>query len=129
MDRGILILLALSDCGGTTAGGEPGVGSCQQTTMASGFTFRLCIDYTGLTADQENVLRMVCANHDAGTAVTIGGTYTKSKCDRSGTVGGCRIASGGFTETIWYWISMGPGMDITPYRDSCTTVGGTWIAP
>ncbi len=96
--------------------------------MTSGFTFRVCIDYTGLTSDQENLLRMLCSNHDAGASVTVGGSYTKSKCDRTGTLGGCRIASGGFTQMIWYWITTG-GTDITPYRDSCTTVGGTWIPP
>lgn len=97
--------------------------------MMTGFTFRLCIDYTGLTADQETTLRNLCSAHDAGASVTFNGTFTKTKCDRAGSLGGCRIGSGSFMQTIWYWLSTGPGMDITLYKDTCTTAGGTWLTP
>jgi hypothetical protein len=133
MQRGAIgFLLVVAGCGGMTTetndAAALGVGSCQQTSSMSGFTFRMCVDYTGLTADQENVLRMVCTSRDAG-GVTTTGSYTKASCDRSGTLGGCRIASGGFSSTIWFWTISGPGTDITLYKDICSASSGTWVSP
>jgi len=132
-----LALCTLAGCATSTdlvVGGPDGGaglfnGSCNESVSTSGFTFRYCADYVGLTADQVSAIQSVCAaGADAGTGVSVAGTYSTGICDHTGSVGGCAIASGGFSSTLWWWTAMG-GMDVSQYMSQCTAEHGTWLAP
>jgi hypothetical protein len=77
-----------------------------------------------------SAIQMTCtAGADAGTGVSANGAYSTGTCDHTGAIGGCAIASGGFMTTIWWFPSMGPGMDLTMFQSQCAAQHGTWITP
>ena len=115
--------------GGDAAAGGDGVGSCEQTITSGTVTLRQCFDYAGLTADQVTAIRGTCMNgQDAGLGASVEATFRTSACDRTGAIGGCRIAAGSFMQTIWYFNSVA-GLDPNTWRQACTTANGTWVTP
>jgi hypothetical protein len=135
--RLVLVVLgagAITGCAVSTdlgSGSDGGLsnGSCIETVMTSGFVFRYCADYIGLTPDQVSAIRMVCSSGaDAGTGVSATGAYSTGTCDRTGSLGGCMITSGAFSTTIWWWPSMG-AMDVSMYQGQCTAEHGIWVSP
>jgi hypothetical protein len=63
---------------------------------------------------------------DGGVAVTTTSMFSEGLCDRTGTVGGCRIGSGSYMTTIWYY---GPVYTTDSARTGCMSAGGTFVAP
>lgn len=120
--------------GGSDAPSGASTGSCRESSGSGSTGFTLCIDYTGLTADQVTAIRSTCTDHDGGVTVgdasvpvMISGTYSSgSLCDRTGALGGCQISSGGFSQTTWYFAGAA-GADT--WRSACMTGGGTWVTP
>jgi len=124
-----IVLAAFSGCGGTTTGGtDPGVGSCQQMTMMSGFHVRDCIDYTGLTADQETTLRdLALRTTPARASSSRVPSQNEMRSHRSSRWLPDRIRLVHADDLVL--TSTGPGLDVTLYKDTCTAAGGTWITP
>jgi hypothetical protein len=87
--------------GGDAVAGGDGVGSCEQTITSGAITVRQCLDYAGLTGDQVTAIRGACMNgQDGGLGATLLATYRTCSCDRTGAIGGCRVAAGSFMQTI-----------------------------
>lgn len=122
----VFVLCSLVSCGGGmyTCMTDSSVGTTHGT---ANYTF--CIEYTGLTADQVNLYEKQCAGTPQptpATTVNFKGTWSQKPCERTNTLGACRIASGGFSYTIWYYQSAGMQKDTA--KSTCTTYArGTWI--
>ncbi len=116
-------------------GGSAGSGSCTATSTSGMFTTRVCSEATGLTADQLAALRSTCnASGDGGTpigdsglSVTTMSMFSDGTCERSGVIGGCRIASGSFMSTVWYYD--GSIYTREGVMAGCTSANGTFVEP
>ena len=65
---------------------------------------------------------------DGGVGVSV----AEGPCSRVGAVGGCRISSGGVSETIWYYqdgTDAGNGPMSSDIRALCAEGGATFVAP
>jgi hypothetical protein len=108
--------------------------SCAQVTQSGPITIRQCVESSGLTADQEAALAMSCRSSDAGTigdtglSLGITAMFQRARCDRTDALGGCRMASGEFMTTIWYYRG-GAFADATIVRQTCATANGAWVDP
>lgn len=121
-----LLLAAITLVGCSSAGGAV---QCSITSSGSPLG---CIDYVGLTTDQEALYERSCtASADAGSSSGTRAAWLRSSCSRVGAFGGCRQQSGGFSVTIWYYGSLidGGSTPVETYRSSCTMIGGVWVDP
>jgi hypothetical protein len=65
---------------------------------------------------------------DAGIEVSV----MEGPCSRVGAVGGCRIATGAVTETVWYYadgVSGGSGPTSSDIQMVCAEGHATFVAP
>ena len=76
-------------------------------------SFHLCYDESGATATAMSA----CTGSMKGTIV--------SSCDRTGSIGGCKVTSNGSTTTSWAY----PPATSDQYRSSCTGGGGVFVTP
>ena len=117
-----LITYALCAC---SANALTGAESCTTIAMIPGRTLTSCVESIGLTADQLRVIESQCR---ANASAMVTSTFTHGPCSRTDAVGGCRLASGGFSQTTWYYLTI--GIPAGTYQTSCeTTLHGTWVTP
>ena len=123
---GAACALALAGCGGPAGGTY----SCTIHETVSGASVEVCVEYTGLTSDQVNTFQGQCSGSavaDLGLSLTINYTWAGSACSRTNVVGGCRLGSGAFSQTQWYY--GGPGVTTDFAKTLCGYSKGTWVAP
>lgn len=96
----VTLAIGITGCGS----GALSSGSCRQTTAAGSSTITICTDYDGLTSDQASLVRSQCAGNMAGgVSPTTVGAFSDSMCNTTGSLGGCRAASGSYASTVWYF--------------------------
>lgn len=138
MRFGHLALLAMALIGG--CGSEPATspadggngatatGSCRTVITYMGTTTTTCAEYTGLTVDQVAAFKVSCKGGPLGDlGISTMGTWSDGTCSRTNVVGGCRIGSGSFKQTVWYY--SGPGITEATAMQGCSAAGGTYVAP
>ena len=97
-----------SACGDDSAGGGGG-GDNSCDIMTAGI--HTCIDYgTGYP--------------NISTACTAAGGTASSGCSHSGSNGGCKVTSAGYSETTWYY-----GSTFTASTIMTACAGGTFVSP
>jgi hypothetical protein len=115
----------------TSAGGTV---SCSQVIQSGTISIRECSESAGLTADQESALAMSCQSRDAGgigdSGISLGimAMFQRGTCDRTDALGGCRVVSGGYMSTIWYYRG-GVFTDAATVRQACAETNGMWVDP
>jgi hypothetical protein len=140
VSRSALVALVLWSCGGETTGGSatttggtgpsPDTVSCTitQTINAGGmsFTQSFCTESSGLTPDQINAQRTSCsATIDLDGGIMQAGMFAQGPCSRANVIGGCRITSGGFSSTSWYYANA--ALTVDQLKTICSNIGGTFV--
>ncbi len=113
----------------TGAGGGSDAVSCTivQSFSAGGtsLTLTFCTEASGLTPDQVNAQKTTCSSTitlDGGLTQT--SSFSQGLCPRANVLGGCRNTSGGYTVTIWYYMSS--ALTVDQLQAICAGVGGTY---
>jgi hypothetical protein len=132
-----VVVFLLAACGGGTvaSSGASEIVSCDETGQLGAYSFHMCMEATGMTPDQINALQSTChAGLDGGTpigdsgqAVQVNGQFSDAGCSHIGALGGCRIASGSSSETIWYYT--GSASTVDNVKVLCSQMNGTFVAP
>lgn len=120
----VALAIGISGCGN----GSLSSGSCRQTTKFGSANITICTDYEGLTGDQAALMRSQCAgNVDGGGGAMTTGVFSDSMCNTSGSLGGCRAASGSYASTVWYF----PGSVFTVelVRSTCMQANLMYVTP
>ena len=117
-------------CGGG-GGGAAGEGSCTLSEGAAdaGLALQICEEATGLSAAQLDQLRQSCMVSGGGlpdAGVAASAQFSNGPCSHVGALGGCRVAQGTISETIWYYAGGGAPSDI---QTLCAAAGATYVAP
>lgn len=121
-----VVALAIGNAG--CGAGELSRGSCRQTIVIGASTATTCTDYNGLTSDQSSLVRSQCSgNSGAGSGATTTGIYSDSMCDKAGSLGGCRAASGSYESTVWYFPGSVFTVDIV--RSTCMQANLMYVTP
>jgi hypothetical protein len=128
-------------CGGETTGanstatsgtgGSPDTTSCviSQTINSGGtsVTQSFCLEATGLTPDQINAQKTACTTTTAlDGGLTQTASFSDGACSRANVLGGCRITSGGFTQTMWYYANS--VLSVEQLQMLCSNLGGTYLS-
>jgi hypothetical protein len=121
MKRTLVWWLGLVAIVGAGCGGDSG--STAACTQGTG-TAQTCIEYTvsggGANADFFTQVKMSC---------TQGGGVASNTCSHAGADGACRqsAAQGGVSVSLTTWFYS--GTNAASEMSTCTSGGGTWIAP
>jgi hypothetical protein len=107
-----------SGSGGAGGTGSPSAcpgtlnGSCRYNSGSN------CNEYAGLTATELDPIERDCEGDNLGT-------WTAGRaCDRTGSIGGCRVLEAPFCRVGWEF--MGAAAEA---MSDCIDDGGTWITP
>jgi hypothetical protein len=140
----VVLTAATAACGGGSKVGESdgsvigadgsivtGGDAASCTTSESLGTFgvlKICSEIDAPTAAQRSTLQQGCQGTlslpDAGVTADI--MYADAPCTHTGALGGCRVTSGGVTETVWYYSE--PGLTASTVQQLCAGTG-TYVAP
>jgi hypothetical protein len=121
------LLTALAAAGAGCGGGSSDMASCtvSQDEGSLGL-IKICIEAPA------SAFSLGCepagSTGDAGIAVSA----VDGPCSRLGALGGCRIASGGFSETVWYYQEGGDasgGPMSSDIQMLCAEAQATFVAP
>lgn len=124
----IASLLAMLAASGGGCGGSSGTTSCTVSQDEGSLgVLKICIEAPA------SVFAQGCepagsTTGDAGLAVNV----ADAPCSRAGALGGCRIASGGISETVWYYqegADASGGAMSSDVQMLCAAAGATFVAP
>jgi hypothetical protein len=127
---GIIVasLLATLAVSGAGCGGSSGTASCtvSQDEGSLGL-IKICIEAPA-SAFSQGCEPAGTTAADAGIAVSA----VDGPCSRLDALGGCRIASGGVSETVWYYadgVDAGGGPMSSDIQMLCAEAHATFVAP
>jgi hypothetical protein len=134
------VSVSVCACGGTTSSGSTGAGdvvSCTISSQAGSFSFTECLEETGLTPEQISATQTACTMGfdagapmgDSGQSVSITGMFAYGPCTHAGSLGGCKITVGSFTQTIWYYGNGMQGQTMHDVQTACAQQNGVYIIP
>lgn len=120
--------IALVACGAPAPAGDAATGDASSRgpntsgavascTIAAAYT---CNEWGGFVDSQRAALMSGCA------APT--GAFSNGPCDRANALGGCRVTTGGYDTTTWYYSR--PGFTVDAVRSACGMVpNGAFVSP
>jgi hypothetical protein len=99
--------------------------SCTQTISMNGLTYtKFCSEYSGLTSDQVELVKTQCTLQRDGSIQT-SGVLAEGPCSSVGIIGGCRLSSGSYQSTSWYY--EGGSMAPKDVQQMCGFMGAAYV--